>query len=172
MVAGCTRPSGKALARTASSDYLADMALFQRSGMWRDVSPGGAIGDFITVFKQAGPNRWRYAFLAMLPPLGIFYVFAQEEGLGKPPPPKIDYITTFRPDRSEAEIVKSNIEHQKVKDQLEAEQARRAEETRQIYKSLGRMSGMDVDAIERKAKEERAAAKARAESYGERYIER
>jgi hypothetical protein len=135
--------------------------------MWRDVSPTGAIDDFITVFKQAGRNRWRNAALALIPPITILYVFGQEGGYAKPESPKIDYITTFRDNRTEAEILKDNIEHQKVKDQLMAEQAKRAEETRQVYKALGRATGIDVDAIERKAKAEEAA-KAKAEAQGRR----
>jgi hypothetical protein len=136
------------------------MALFQRSGMWQDVHPTGAIGDFITVFKQAGPNRWRYAVLATLPTLGIFTVFINEEVRGKPRPPKIDYITSFRPDRTAEEIRASNLANQKRKEMLEAEQARREEEVRQIYAKVGRLSGIDVEAVERKAAAERAAAAA------------
>lgn len=137
------------------------MALFRRSGMWRDVSPSGALGDLITVFREAGPNRWRYAFLAALPPLGIFLVFINEEGRGLPPRPEITYITSWRADRSEAEIVKSNIENQKLKERLAAEQAQREAQAREIYKTLGRYSGMDVDAIEKRALAERAAEAAR-----------
>lgn len=137
------------------------MALFKRSGMWRDVSPGGAIGDFMTVFRLAGKNRWRNALLAALPPLGIFVIFANEEVRGLPPPPKVTYITSWRADRSEAEILKSNIENQNLQDRLEAEQARREAEVREIYKTIGRYSGMDVDAIEKKAAAERAAEAAR-----------
>jgi hypothetical protein len=137
------------------------MALFRRSGMWRDVSPGGALGDFVTVFRQAGKHRWRYAFLAALPPLGIFAVFANEEARGLPPPPKITYITSWRADRSEAEIIQTNIENQKFQDRLKAEQARREAEVREMYKTIGRYSGMDVDAIEKRAEAERAAETAR-----------
>jgi hypothetical protein len=140
------------------------MALFQRSGMWRDVSPRGAIADFREVVRQAGPNRWRFAFLAALPPIGIFLVFAGEEGRGKQKPPQITYITSWRADRSMAEIVASNLANQKRKDALAAEQARREEEARQVYKTLGRMSGMDVDAIEAKARAEQAAEAARQEA--------
>jgi hypothetical protein len=136
------------------------MALFQRSGLWRDVSPGGAIGDFITVFRQAGPNRWRIFGLALLPPLGIFWTFANEEVRGNPPGPVVTYITTFRPDRTDAEIIASNIANQLRKERLAAEQAKREEEVREIYKTIGRYSGMDVDAIEAKAKAERAAEEA------------
>jgi hypothetical protein len=137
------------------------MALFRRSGMWRDVSPGGAIGDFFAVFRAAGRHRWRYAFLAALPPLGIFAVFANEEARGLPPPPKITYITSWRADRSEAEIVKSNIANQKYQDWRSAELARREAEVRELYKTIGRYSGMDVDAIDKQAQAERAAEEAR-----------
>jgi hypothetical protein len=137
------------------------MALFKRSGMWRDVSPGGAVGDFMTVFRQAGKNRWRYAFFAALPPIGIFFLFANEEVRGLPPPPKVTYITSWPADRSEAEIIRTNIENQKFKDRLAAEQEKREAEVREIYKTIGRYSGMDVDAIQKKAQAERAAEAAR-----------
>lgn len=129
--------------------------------MWQDVSPRGAIADFREVVRQAGPNRWRYAFLAALPTIGIFAMFLQEEFRGKPARPHITYITSWRADRSEAEIIRTNIANQKRKEHLAAEQARRAEEVRQMYKTIGRMSGMDVDAIERQARAERAAEEAR-----------
>ena len=106
---------------------------------------------------RRGRTAGALPFLALLPPLGIFWIFAQEEVRGNPPRPKVTYITTFRPDRSDAEIIASNIANQRYQEQLAAEQAKREEEVRQIYKKLGRLSGMDVDAIEAKAKAERAA---------------
>ena len=138
------------------------MSLFKRSGMWRDVSPTGAIGDFITVFRQAGKNRWRIAGLALLPPLGIFWTFANEEVRGPPRGPVVTYVTTFAPGRSDAEIIASNVANQRYQDQLAAEQAKREEDVRQIYVKIGRMSGMDVDAVEAKAKADREAEAARA----------
>lgn len=137
------------------------MALFRRSGMWRDVRPAGALGDFLTVFRQAGPNRWRIAFLAALPTIGIFTVFVNEEMRGLPPPPKVTYITSWPADRSVEEIRVSNIENQELQDWLSAEQARREAEVRDIYKTIGRYSGMDVDAIAKQADAERAAEAAR-----------
>lgn len=137
------------------------MSLFKRSGMWQDVSPTGAIGDFIKVFREAGRNRWRIFGLALLPPLGIFWTFANEEVRGPPKGPVVTYITTFAADRSDAEIMASNIANQRYQDQLKAEQAKREEDVRQIYVKIGRMSGMDVDAIEAKAKAEREAEAAR-----------
>lgn len=138
------------------------MSLFKRSGMWRDVSPTGAIGDFIKVFREAGRNRWRIFGLALLPPLGIFWTFANEEVRGPPRGPVVTYISTLAPGRSDAEIIASNVANQRYQDQLVAEQAKREEDVRQIYVKIGRMSGMDVDAIETKARADRAAEAARA----------
>ena len=127
---------------------------------WRNISPTGAIGDFITVFRGAGPNRWRFMVPAALMTFGIFYVIAQEGGRGPPRPPKVIYINSWRADRSDAEIIAGNIANQKRKDALAAEEAQHAESVRQMYKTLGRYSGMDVDAIEKKAMAERAAEEA------------
>lgn len=142
------------------------MSPFKRSGMWRDVNPTGAIGDFITVFRQAGRNRWRIAGLALLPPLGILWVFAGEEFRGNPRGPEVTFITTFRPGRSDAEIVASNLANQHYNEQVAVEQAKREEDVRQVYVKIGRLSGMDVDAIERKAKVDREADAARAAAAG------
>ena len=58
---------------------------------------------------------------------------------------------------SDDEIIASNIAHQKRKEKLQAEQAERDEEVRDMYKALGRMIGMDADKIAREADAERAA---------------
>ena len=139
------------------------MALIRPSTFFRQVNPRGAIRDFVEVWRQAGRNRWRIAALSAATTGAIFSVMIQEEAIGPIPRPKIDYITVWAPHRSYAEIMASNIENQKRKDRLAAEQARRDEEVRQIYKTIGRLSGMDVDAIERKAKADQAA-EARAEA--------
>lgn len=127
---------------------------------WRNINPTGAIADFRSVYEQAGSNRWWFALAAGLTTLGIFSIMTQESWRGPPPRPKITYITTFAPDRSQAEIIATNIANQKRKDALAAEQAKREEEVRNIYKTLGRLSGMDVDKIEAEAKAERAAEEA------------
>lgn len=133
------------------------MALIPPTSIWRDVNVRSAIADFRIVFEQAGSNRWRFALAAGAMTFGIFWVISQEGGRGLPPPPKVTYITSWRADRSLEEIVATNIANQKRKDKLAAEQAKREEEVRNIYKTVGRLSGMDVDAIEKKAAAERAA---------------
>ena len=101
--------------------------------------------------------RWRIAGLSAACTIAIFSVIWQEGAKGPPRPPKITYITAWPAHRTDAEIMASNIANQKRKEWLAAEQAKRDEEVRNMYKTLGRMSGMDVDAIEKKAKAEREA---------------
>lgn len=136
------------------------MALLRPTGYWRRIDPRGAVADFRIVFQQAGRNRWRFAIAAAAVTLSIFSVIWQEEARGLPPAPKVTIITSWTADRTDAEIVASNIANQRRKERLAAEQAARDEEVRQMYKALGRASGMDVDAIERKAQAERAAQEA------------
>ncbi len=134
------------------------MALFKRSGYWQDVNPAGAIGDIITVFRQADHNRWRIAIAAAIVTTGIFSVMWQEGAKGPPKPPEVTYIRTFADNRSDAEIIASNRANQLQQNALNAEQAKRDAEVRKIYKTIGRASGMDVDAIERQANGDDAAA--------------
>lgn len=54
-------------------------------------------------------------------------------------------------------IAASNAANQARKDKLIAEQAARDEQVKGIYRTLGRMSGMDVDKIEREGAAEQAA---------------
>lgn len=125
--------------------------------IWKNVDPVGAIADFRTVWNQAGKNRWWIALASAAATIGVFSVMVQEEHRILPRPPKVIYITSWRADRSDAEIIASNKANQVYQDKLRAEQAKRDEEVREIYKKVGRMSGMDVDAIEAKAKAEKAA---------------
>lgn len=130
---------------------------------WRNVHPTGALADFRAVFEQAGRHRWRFAALAAATTWAVFSLITREETRIPPRPPEITYITSWRAGRSDAEIMAGNIANQKRKDRLAAEQAKRDEEVRGIYKAIGRVSGMDVDAIERQAKADQAAeAKAEA----------
>jgi len=69
----------------------------------------------------------------------------------------VTYITTLEAARSDAEILAENRTNQAIKDLRAAEEARIARQKREMYKALGRATGMDVDAIERKAEAERAA---------------
>jgi hypothetical protein len=153
-----TKPSGDAmLALRRVSPYLPRMALIRPSTFFRQVNPRGAIRDFIEVWRQGGRNRWRIAALSAATTIAIFSVIVQEEAVGPILRPHIDYLTVWDPHRTDAEIIASNIANQTRKEQLAAEQARRDEEVRNIYKTIGRASGMDVDAIDKMPTAEREA---------------
>ena len=144
------------------------MALIQPTSYWRKVNPRGAIADFREVYRQAGRHRWRFAALAAATTFAVFSVIVQEEQRGLPRPPKVILIDTLAPGRSDAEIIAANKANEIRQRELAAEQAKREEEARAMYKALGRASGMDVEAIERRAAEERAAEeRARRNAAGE-----
>ena len=133
------------------------MGLFKRSGYWSDVKPTGMFADFVAVWKQAGNNRWRIAAVSAACTFGVFTVMFSQGGQAPHPPPKVTYITSWEAGRSDEEIVASNIKNQKIKELFEAEQAIRDEKVKDIYRTLARASGMDVEKIEREAKAEREA---------------
>lgn len=133
------------------------MALIQPSSFWRKANPRGAIADFRSVYEQAGPNRWRIGVVSAAATIGIFSVMFQEEQRGIPHPPRITYVSTLEAGRSDKQIIAENKANQILKDRYNALQAKRDEEVREIYRKVGRMSGMDVDAIEKRAAAERAA---------------
>lgn len=139
---------------------------------FKNVNPVGAIADFRHVYREAGSNRWWIALAAISITAGLFSSLGWEVWYKPPAKPTITYITTFDPDRSEAEILASNLANQKRKDVLAAEQAKREEEVRGIYKKLGTMSGMDVAKVEREANAERAAAAAKRQREQAQALER
>ena len=139
----------------------------KRSAYWKDVSPTGMIADFRLVWKQAGHNRWRIAAVSAACTFGIFYLMMGQEASAPHPPPKVTWISTFAEGRSEKEILDENIRNQRNKEAFAREQAKRDEDVRNIYKTIGRWSGMDVDKIAREAEAEQAAEeKARLEKIG------
>lgn len=131
-----------------------------KSSFWRNANPGGAIADFRSVWKQAGSRRWPFVALALATTFSVFSVIFQESWRGPPTKPTVVYINSWSQSRSDAEIMRTNIENQKLQEELATEQARRDERVKNIYRTLGRVSGMDVDAIEKKAQQDAIAEKA------------
>ena len=136
-------------------------------------NPKTGVLDLWTEIRKPNPYRWPILFVSALPFAVVLYWLSGETVYKAPERPQITYITTYDPERSEAEIVASNERNQEVKELREAEQQRIAERKREIYKALGAAAGMDVDEIEREADERRAAEEAaaeqrRAEMFGER----
>ena len=129
-------------------------------------NPTGGVRDFWEFVRRPVPYRWTIWGLSLASTFLLLFFVISEEVLVPPEPPKVSFISTFAEGRSEAEIVASNIANQKRKKRLAAEQAARDEQVKELYRQLGRASGMDVEAMERKIAAEKAAEadKARAQA--------
>ena len=75
----------------------------------------------------------------------------------EPDRPTITYISTFDESRTDAEILRSNLENQKRKEEAQALEAARIERRKELYRQLGRATGLDVDEMERQIAVEEAA---------------
>ncbi len=126
-------------------------------------NPANGIADFWNEVRRPQPYRWPILFVSILPAAGMIWWGANSTQYGEPERPTIEYITTLDPARTDAEIEAEIRANQEIKDLRAAEEARIAEEKRELYKSLGRAAGMDVEEIERKAEAERAAEKVAAD---------
>ncbi|WP_337660919.1 hypothetical protein [Erythrobacter sp. Alg231-14] len=125
-------------------------------------NPAPGIMDFWNEFRKPNPYRLPILIASAAPFALIFYALGWETFYVDPARPQIDYITTFDPDRTDEEIIASNIENQEVKDLREERDAELAQRKRDLYKALGAAAGMDVEEIERRADAERAAEEAAA----------
>ena len=134
---------------------------------WRNISPKGAIGDFVEVWSRPTPYRWQILGLAMAMTFTIFAIAIPESQRGEPARPTVTYITSFAPDRADEEIIASNLANQRRKEELIAQQEAAAERRRDLYRALGRATGLDVDEMEREIAAEQAAERAAAEAQAE-----
>ncbi|MCP9221188.1 hypothetical protein MKP08_00290 [Erythrobacter sp. LQ02-29] len=134
------------------------------------LNPASGMRDFWQEFSRPQPYRIPILLVSVALTGGLLLAFGTEKVDVPPEKPDIIYITTFAPDRTEAEIVASNIANQKKKDIIAAELARREEEKRDLYRTLGKMSGMDTDKIEAQAEKERAAEEKKREAYIEEVV--
>lgn len=125
-------------------------------------NPAGGIADFWNEIRRPHPYRWPILGLSILPVAGMLYWGFNSTVYAEPERPKVTYITTLDPARSDAEIMAENLANQQIKDLRKAEEERIAARKREMYKALGKAAGMDVEEIERKAEAERAAEEAAA----------
>ncbi|MEM7689336.1 MAG: hypothetical protein AAF291_09975 [Pseudomonadota bacterium] len=130
-------------------------------------NPKTGVVDFWHEFRKPNPFRVPMLLASTVPLLIIFYWLSGETHYSNPERPVITYIETLGPERTDAEIIASNEANQEVKELREAALDDLAQRKREIYKTLGRGLGMDVDKIAaeadaRKAAEEAAAAERRA----------
>lgn len=137
----------------------------------RNVNPVGAIADFSTVFRQAGSYRWRIALASAAITFGIFSVMVQESWKIPRARPQIIYISSWPADRTDAETQAYIAENQRRKDEearLIAEQQKIGQD---VWKTLGKVSGMDVDKIAAQAEADRIKAEADARAKAEALAE-
>ena len=131
----------------------------------KNIRPGGAIADFRTVYRDAGPNRWRYVVLAALCTLGTFGIMVVTQNWkGERQLPEITYINSWPADRTEAETKAFILANQKKKEADAAREAAYAKDAQDLWMAVGKASGMDVDAIKRQAEADKAAAQAKADA--------
>lgn len=123
-------------------------------------NPAPGFADLWTELRRPRPYRWAFVLMSLVPVTLILTWAVSQVEYKAPERPQIDYITTFDPDRTEAEIIASNKANQEVKELRAAAEERIATRKRDMYKALGAAAGMDVEAIERKAEAERAAEEA------------
>jgi hypothetical protein len=128
----------------------------------RNISPRGAIGDLLEVWRQPTPYRWPVLGVSIAATIGLGVIFIPESQRIQPRPPEVTYITSFAPDRTDAEIIASNIENQRRKEQRLREIAVAEERVKEAYRQLGRATGLDVEAMERQIAREKAGEEAAA----------
>ena len=75
----------------------------------------GGVGDLWNELRRPQPYRWPILLASCAFPAFFLYFFAQERVYAPPATPDIVYITSFAPDRSEDEIIASNIANQERK---------------------------------------------------------
>lgn len=127
---------------------------------WRQINPRGAVDDFVHEWRRPNPYRWRVLGLSVAATFALLVVMIPDSERIEPRAPEITWITTFAPDRTDEEIVASNVENQKRKDKAAAEAAARTEERKERARALARASGFDPDELERQYADDPPPAKA------------
>lgn len=127
-------------------------------------NPADGVADFWAEFRKPTPYRMPILIVSFAIPLTGVYLLSQERHMIPPERPTIDYITSFAPDRTDEEIIASNLANQQRKEAEEARIAALEDEAKAAYRALGRATGVDVDAMEREIAAEKAREKAAADA--------
>jgi hypothetical protein len=127
---------------------------------WSRLSPKRAVVDFANEWRQPTPHRWQILGLATAITFSMLVLLLPDSERVPPPRPEVTYISTWSAERTEAEIIASNLANQRRKDELAALRAEREEQRKEAYRALGRATFIDVDAMEAEIERERAAEEA------------
>lgn len=120
--------------------------------MLKDVSVGGGLRDLFTLMRRSPKEQALPAFLAFACSGFIFFLFIIDPKVNTDVyvPQEVVYVENWSLERTDKEIMEDRWAVQCLKDKRDTKR-------REAMKSLGRMSGMDVDEIERQAEAERVA---------------
>ncbi|MCV0383869.1 MAG: hypothetical protein K5799_10515 [Erythrobacter sp.] len=123
-------------------------------------NPAGGIRDFWDEFRKPNPLRVPILLVSSIPMALTVWWAMGEKVIAPPERPEVTYISTLPEGRTDEEIRASNLENQRYNDRIRALQAERDEEVRDMYRQLGRATGLDVDAMEAEIEADRAAQEA------------
>jgi len=130
-------------------------------GYWNRFSPRGGLEDFLAYWRQPTPYRWQILGASVALTFTLMVLFVPESERIEPRSPDVTYISTFAPDRTDEEIIASNVANQQWQDELRAQRAAFEERKKELYRRLGRATGVDVDAMERRIEREERELAAR-----------
>jgi hypothetical protein len=128
----------------------------------KGVNPVDGVGDLIEYWKQPTPYRWQILALAVALTFTTIVLFMPKTERAPPAKPDVIWINSWPKDRSESEIIASNIANQKRKDAEAALDVQRQALRKDFYRKLAKASGMDPDALEREYAQKPAAPAAAA----------
>jgi hypothetical protein len=132
----------------------------------RRISPRGAIADFIELWRAPQPYRWQILGLSVALTFTMMMLLIPKSERIPPARPEVTFISTWEEGRTDEEIIASNIENQRRKDEAAALAAERQARRREAFRALGKASGFDVDELERQFADEETAGE-RAETPAE-----
>lgn len=120
--------------------------------MLKDVSVGGGLRDLFTLLRRPPKEQAMPALLALGCSAFMFFLFIIDPKVNTDVhrPQEVIYVQNWSLDRTDKEIMKDRWAVQCLKDKRDAKR-------RDAMKTLGRMSGMDVEEIEREAEADRIA---------------
>src|SRR6187397_595303 len=69
--------------------YLAGMSF------WRQISPRGAVGDFVHEWQRPNPYRWRVLGVSVAATFTLMVIVIPDTERAEPRPPVVTWISTF-----------------------------------------------------------------------------
>ena len=117
-------------------------------------SPRGGFEDFLSYWRQPTPYRWQILGASVALTFTLMVLFVPENQRAEPRRPEVTYISTFEAGRTDEQIRASNLVNQRRQDELRARRAALEERKKEMYRQLGRATGVDVDAMEERIRRE------------------